>query len=97
MNKSYRNDIISIKNTYRIKQYVTASDSSSKTHSFYTIEKLEWKLFFFEDWSVMTNFEPISKYCTFSSAEEAKNTLEKYIEYQKQLSKDNTVVDKFEL
>lgn len=87
-----------MKNTYRIKQYVTNGFSnSSKTHSFYIIEKLEFKFFFFECWDIITNFEPISKYFTFSSVEEAKSTLEKYIEYRKQFSKDNTVVDKFEL
>ena len=93
MNKSYHND--GIKNTYRIKQHVT--NYNGKIHIFYTIEMLTFKFFFLEKWSDIINFEPISKFYTFSSAEEAKNTLEKYVEYQKQLSKDNTVVDKFEL
>lgn len=87
-----------MKNTYRIKRHVTNGfSSSSKTYSFYIIEKLEFKFFFFEYWDIMTNFKPIFKYYTFSSVEKAKSTLEKYIEYQKQFSKDNTVVDKFKL
>jgi hypothetical protein len=93
MNKSYRND--SVKNTYRIKQHVT--NYNGKIHIFYTIEMLTFKFFFLETWSDMIDFEPISKFYTFSSIEEAKNTLEKYVEYKKTLSADNIVVDKFEL
>ena len=87
-----------MKNTYRIKQYVTTYDNnSSRIHTFYTVEILNFKFFFLEDWSAITDFKPISEYSTFSSIEEAKHTLEKYIEYKKQFNKDNTVVDKFEL
>lgn len=85
-----------MKNTYRIKQYITDAGHDGKILSYYIIEILTFKFFFLETWDEITNFEPISKYHTFSSIEEAKSTLEKYIEYQKQLSMDNTVVDKFE-
>jgi hypothetical protein len=86
---------------YRIRKHIISSVldmSKTKPHTYYTIEKLCWKLWQMEHWTCITNFEPIMKDgYTFSSLEEAKNLLKKYAVYIKECESDNTIVETIEL
>jgi hypothetical protein len=89
-----------MKKTYRIKKHVANFRSSTNgmlPHTYYSIEVLQFKLWFFESWKCIMDFKPITADCTFNSVEEAKYVLKKYDAYQTQLSQNNSVVEQIEL
>ena len=89
-----------MKTTYRIRKHVAnfkASGNSMLPHTFFSVEILLFKFWFFEYWKTITDFEPLCKNSTFDSIDAAKNAITKYNAYHYQLNQNGMIVDKFEL
>ena len=85
---------------YRIRKHVMSDYldiSKTKPHTYYTIEKLCWKLWWMEHWAQITNFEPLMKGHVFNSRDEAKELLKRYDVYIKECKSDGTIVETVEL
>jgi hypothetical protein len=89
-----------MKTAYRIRKHVAnfkASGNSMLPHTFFSVEILLFKFWFFEYWKTITDFEPLCKDSTFDSIDAAKNAITKYNAYHYQLNQNGMIVDKFEL
>lgn len=89
-----------MKTTYRIRKHVAdfkARYDSMLPHTFFSVEVLLFKFWFFEHWKTITDFEPICKNSTFDSIDAAKDAIQKYNAYHYQLNQNGMIVDKFEL
>jgi hypothetical protein len=89
-----------VKTAYRIRKHVANFRSHGKSmlpHTFFSVEVLLFKFWFFEYWKPITNFEPICKDATFDSIADAKDAIAKYNTYHNKLNQDGMIVDKFEL
>ena len=89
-----------MKTTYRIRKHVAnfkAGPGSMLPHTFFSVEILLFKFWFFEHWKTITDFEPLCKDSTFDSIDAAKNAITKYNRYHNQLNQNGMIVDKFEL
>ena len=89
-----------MKTTYRIRKHVANFKSSANNmfpFTYFTVEVLMFKFWFFEYWKPITNFKPIYKDTTFDSIDDAKDVIAKYNRYHKQLNQNGMIVDKFEL
>lgn len=89
-----------MKTTYRIIKHVAKFSSHGKSMSpftYFTVEVLMFKFWFFEYWKPITNFKPIYKDTTFDSIDNAKDVIAKYNRYHNQLNQDGMIVDKFEI
>lgn len=89
-----------MKTTYRIRKHVAnfkAGPGSMLPHTFFSVEILLFKFWFFEYWKPITDFEPLCKDSTFDSIDAAKNAITKYNRYHNQLNQNGMIVDKFEL
>lgn len=89
-----------MKTTYRIRKHVydfKAGPGSMLPHTFFSVEVLSFKFWFFEFWTSITDFEPICKDSTFKSIDDAKDAIQKYNKYHNQLDTNGMIVDKFEL
>jgi hypothetical protein len=89
-----------MKTTYRIRKHVAdfkARYDSMLPHTYFTVEVLLFKFWFFERWKIITDFEPIYKNYTFKSIDDAKDVIQKYNAYHYQLNQDGMIVDKIEL
>lgn len=89
-----------MKTTYRIRKNVIDYKSHSKSMlplTYFTVEVLLFKFWFFEYWKPITDFEPIYKDTTFDSISDAKDAITKYNKYHNQLNQNGMIVDKFEL
>jgi hypothetical protein len=89
-----------MKTTYRIRKHVAnfkASAISMLPHTYFTVEVLLFKFWFFERWKPITDFEPICKDSIFDSIDAAKDAITKYNAYHYQLNQDGMIVDKIEL
>lgn len=90
-----------MKTIYRIRKHVSdfiASPNNSKLpFTYFTVEVLIFKFWFFEYWQPITNFKPICKNSKFDSINDAKDAIAKYDTYHTQLNQDNMIVDKVEL
>lgn len=88
---------------YRIRKHIIPEMlnlSKTKPHTYYTIEKLCWKLWWMEYWTCITNFGPLREDndgYTFSSVEGAKDFLRKYAVYIKECESHDTIVETIEL
>lgn len=85
---------------YRIRKHIISDwldRSKTKPHTYYTIEKLCWKLWWMEYWTQITNFEPLTKEYTFNSHDEAKDLLKRYDVYIKECESDGIIVETIEL
>jgi hypothetical protein len=89
-----------MKTTYRIRKHVAdfkARHDSMLPHTYFTVEVLLFKFWFFERWKIITDFEPIYDNYTFNSIDAAKDVIQKYNAYHYQLNQDGMIVDKVEL
>lgn len=89
-----------MKTSYRIRKHVAdfiGGPGSMLPHTYFTVEVLLFKFWFFEYWKPITNFEPLYKNYTFDSIDAAKDAIQKYNAYHYQLNQDGIIVDKFEL
>lgn len=89
-----------MKTTYRIKKHVfdfKSSAGSMLPYTYFSVEVLSFKFWFFEFWKPITDFEPLYKDNTFKSIKDAKDAISKYNTYHNQLNQNGIIVDKFEL
>jgi hypothetical protein len=89
-----------VKTTYRIRKHVAncrSKPGSTLPHTFFSVEILLFKFWFFEYWKTITDFEPLCAYSTFDSIDAAKDAITKYNAYHYQLNQNGMIVDKFEL
>lgn len=89
-----------MKNKYRIKQHIVLTDKNNVTYK-YSVEQYISNIFVFNDWKLITNYEPISKEFLFSSSIEAEETLIRYLNFKKQQKEikkqDGKIIKTFKL
>lgn len=89
-----------MKNKYRIKQHIVLTDKNNVTYK-YSVEQYIFNIFVFNDWKLITNYEPITKDFLFSSPEEAEETLIRYLNFKKQQKEikkqDGKIIKTFKL
>jgi hypothetical protein len=89
-----------VKTTYRIRKHVAdfiSGPGSKLPYTFFSVEVLLFKFWFFEYWKTITNFKPICKDYVFDTIDDAKDAITKYNAYHYQLNQNGMIVDKFEL
>jgi hypothetical protein len=89
-----------MKTTYRIRKHVAnfkAGPGSMLPYTYFSVEVLLFKFWFFEYWKTITDFEPLCKDSTFKSIDDAKDAITKYNAYHYQLNQNGMIVDKVEL
>ena len=85
-----------MKNRYRIVKHVsTHTLLGNKKDSIWTYYIVQKHLFLWI-WETMTNLNGSNIY-TFSTLQEAKDAIKKYVEIENVLAQDGTVADTFEL
>lgn len=66
-------------------------------YTYFSVEVLLFKFWFFEHWKTITDFEPICQDTEFKTIDSAKDAITKYNAYHYQLNQNGMIVDKFEL